>query len=163
MKKYKIIPILLILGLLFSACSKEKKLTITDVSFSSSKAYSLDQQSIKRKLLGTKVGITKFDDQIKINFYNSKNIVEESFILDKAHYKSYDYYYESEQQYKGTLLSHNYLPTIPIQFAQVNGNLFSQYIKFEIQLTIQKNKTGRISSAKMEVGNTQGKMFLTLK
>ena len=83
MKKYKIIPILLILGLLFSACSKEKKLTITDVSFSSSKAYSLDQQSIKRKLLGTKVGITKFDDQIKINFYNSKNIVEESFILDK--------------------------------------------------------------------------------
>ena len=55
MKKYKIIPILLILGLLFSACSKEKKLTITDVSFSSSKAYSLDQQSIKRKLLGTKV------------------------------------------------------------------------------------------------------------
>ena len=149
MKKYKIIPILLILGLLFSACSKEKKLTITDVSFSSSKAYSLDQQSIKRKLLGTKVGITKFDDQIKINFYNSKNIVEESFILDKAQFKSYDYYYESEQQYKGTLLSHNYLPTIPIQFEQ--------------QLTIQKNKTGRISSAKMEVGNTQGKMFLTLK
>ena len=28
---------------------------------------------VKRKLLGTKVGITKFDDQIKINFYNSKH------------------------------------------------------------------------------------------
>lgn len=99
----------------------------------------------------------------KINFYNSKNIVEESFIIDKDNSNHTIIIMKAEQQYKGTLLSHNYLPTIPIQFAQVNGNLFSQYIKFEIQLTIQKNKTGRISSAKMEVGNTQGKMFLTLK
>lgn len=159
----KIVHILLIIGLLFSACSKEKKLTITDVSFSSSKDYSLDQQSIKRKLLGIKVGFAKFDNQLKVNFYNSKDIIEESFVLDKVDFKTYDYHYTSEQQYKGSLLTYNYLPTIPIQFAQVMGNLLDQYIQFEIMLTINKNKIGCISSIKMEIYNKQGRMFLTLK